>query len=275
MTSLWSLIEQVPENPAYDEELVRAVGRQGGAVVPWSGGLDSTTAAVMAVEAGLRVVLLSVDAGQPWDNAEARARQFVANAIPELRHLSHHHRRLQVADKVFAHVHVGRNADIVEEAGTVGLIEGMRWAEIWLGWLAGEMPLAGGDKSHAAAIWMQYTLPARYRLHLPLAGMTKADVVGWWVERGRADDALATFSCFAPRGAMPCMTCQACFRTFVAFANHGLHTRLKGWGLHNFAASVEKYERGIAEGRYTGRRADQTAYAIQVLRDDERSRDGS
>lgn len=258
------LLVEVPENPLYNVKAVEAAAQRGCVVVPWSGGLDSTTAVLMALETGANVRLLSVSAGQPWDVPEARARYFVKDALPQLKALPHHAVMLPDAPLIFDHIHVGRNVAIVRAARDLllSLKREPLWAEIWLGWLHGEVPLAGGDKSHTAAALMQTMMPAGWLVHYPTATYTKADLVGWWIHRGMIEQAATTYSCFEP-GPLPCGRCQACFRTFVAFAWWGEHERLMAWGKADFSEPIRKYRKAMTSGgRYLTRRVEQTMSAI-------------
>lgn len=255
----------VPESPDYDEDAVAATGGNFMVVVPWSGGLDSTTAAAMAVEAGLPVTLLAATGGQPWDNAEARARTFVSKAIPGLAEIDRIDVNLPPSPAVYEHIHVGRNVQIAEAAAAV-FRDGVTWGEVWLGWLGGEIPLSGGDKSRATLINLDVLAPPYVRFVTPLATMTKADCVAWWKDRGHVGQAAATYSCFGP-GPLQCGQCRACFRTFVAFAANGDEGMLR-WlhralldpaGFDGWCAHYETKEEG---SHYTGRRLDQTRRAI-------------
>ncbi len=227
-------------------------------IVPWSGGLDSTTLAVMAVQAGFNVILISASMGQPWDSSERRARHFIEKAIPELQPLQKVEVGLDKPEAVYGHIQLGRNVAIGRYAASYAdSLGGV--AEVWLAWLDGETNIAAGDKSHVVLDLMQ--VDYRSRFALPLRFMTKVDLVDWWLSHGRVDDAAITYSCFTG-GTQPCGRCQACFRFYVPFAVTGYTDRIPWLHKADFPeAIIDKY-RGK---EYTSaRRAQQTLQAIAL-----------
>lgn len=260
MTDPHPLTFQVPENPDYDPLVVADAARQHRIIVPWSGGLDSTTLAVQAVQTGAPVLLVSFTSGQPWDSGEARARTFIKERTPELAPLQHVHVHLDPAPAVFHHVQVGRNQKMIEWCAEY--TEGMRGYEVWLGWLDGETLPAGGDKSHHLLAYLQEAHP-RLNLQLPYRLLTKPDLVRWWLDEKRIEQAAHLYSCFTG-GTVPCGRCQACFRFWAAFAALGVHDVIPWRGRVMFDAQVAKYER---KAYVSSRRRRQDHEAIRVYRD--------
>jgi 7-cyano-7-deazaguanine synthase in queuosine biosynthesis len=236
------LANNVPENPdhaAYQSDTNELI-QTGVVVVPWSGGLDSTTAAMWAIETGMKVVLLSCTSGQPWDAGERRARHFIRQEIIELRGLSQVERRLKEAPATYGHIQAGRNFDIGIAAWDVANAEGM-WGEIWMAWVDGEIPIATGDKSRAALTHLQSELGGPFRFVVPTARFTKGALVRWWMDHGLLYKAAKLYSCFVG-GPQPCGTCQACFRFWMAFAANRAEGALAWGGWIDFDEHLEKYE---------------------------------
>ncbi len=258
-----TVVAAVPENPDADWGVVTEAADRVRILIPWSGGLDSTTLVVMAVQAGFHVSTFAVTAGQPWDSGEARARHFIAEALPEFDQLGNQiTMHLDKAAVVYDHIQVGRNAQIIHQLALLAdKPEHDNLYEIWLGWLDGETTIASGDKSHFVLSHMQLTHPT-IRLALPLRFMTKADLVRWWAKQNRVDDAAHLYSCFVG-GTVPCGHCQACFRFFAGFAAAGYHEAIPWLGRIDFDAHLEKYE--DKEYRSVGRERDM-GRAIWVYR---------
>ena len=253
-----ALVAAVPENPEADWQAVKEAEEVMHVIVPWSGGLDSTTLAVMAVQAGFNVTLISATMGQPWDSSERRARHFIKKAIPELEPLVNVEATLNPPEAVYGHIHLGRNVTIGRYAATLGdRLGGV--AEVWLAWLDGETNIAAGDKSHVVLDLMQAKHETRFAL--PLRFMTKVDLVDWWLFHGRVDEAANLYSCFTG-GTQPCGRCQACFRFYVPFAVTGYIDRIPWLHKADFPeAIIDKYR----EKTFTSaRRAQQTLQAIAI-----------
>lgn len=201
--------------------------------IPLSGGLDSSTCYEMALDAGLPVVPYYVDTGASYSKQE---RLFLEqrNIIHEIIHLPLSYQRDGVIDK-------GRNAVILFTIAMDMARQG-QWGEIWFGGHlgpAGEAPIRGGDKSHRFLLTFNQLLARKgYDVGVcrPMATMTKADMVAWWMEYRTTEDALDTWSCFDPRPSESmdgsrCGHCNACFRWWAAFAAHGIpvHTMERLW----------------------------------------------
>jgi 7-cyano-7-deazaguanine synthase in queuosine biosynthesis len=209
------------EGPSQDERFRVAV--------PMSGGLDSSTAYEMARTAGMPTVAYYVDTGAPYsriERAKLDERQIAYTAVNcDVEYFS---------DGV---IDYGRNAVILYTVA-----EEMRihhwWGEIWFGGYAGpggEAPMRYGDKSHRFLLSFNHLLAARHDVQVcrPLAGMTKADMVAWWMSHDKLPEALRTFSCFEPQhdplirwttsdvGSQRCGHCIACFKWWAAFAANG------------------------------------------------------
>ena len=253
------LVAAVPENPDADWQAVARAETELKIVVPWSGGLDSTTLAVMAVQAGFQTTLVSVTAGQPWDSGERRARHFIEQQIPELREATKVEMRLEPSTSVYDHIQLGRNVNIIRRVAELAQhTEGH--TEIWLGWLDGETTIAAGDKSHLVLDRLQAEIGRDIRLALPIRFMTKTDLVSWWADQGRLLQASNLYSCFTG-GTVPCGHCQACFRFFVGFAASGNGMAIP-W-LYKAAFPDELLDK-YRDKKYTSpRRGDQTRHAIR------------
>jgi 7-cyano-7-deazaguanine synthase in queuosine biosynthesis len=217
MGSAWAREQYaVPENPdatvPRDDRFVVAV--------PTSGGLDSTTVAAMAEEAGVRWRPYYVDVGQAYADDEIRVASRLVGPPTILQGPKPSAR--------FDYLLPGRNAAVVWTIADDLRSRG-EWGEVWFGNLAGETPTIGGDKSARFFGTLQGLLTlARYDVRVvnPLIGLDKPDLVRWWLARDRIDDAVATRTCFNA-GADHCGRCQACFRRLVAFEAVGIDTA--GW----------------------------------------------
>lgn len=192
-------------------------------VVPFSGGLDSTTALVMALEAGLPVVPVYVDTGAGYAAAEIEAcRQLVKRLdYPLMEPLQ----VVTVDVNYRKHMHhdTGRNAIII--ARLLDWFPVGTWGEIWFSSTAtwGECPHVGGDKSWRWIADMQaliYALGCDARINTPVGGLTKADEVEYLVQHVGLQFALDARSCYA-NDEGHCGRCLACFKRAIAFGIAG------------------------------------------------------
>lgn len=187
--------------------------------IPLSGGLDSSTCYEMAKTAGMPVSAFYIDTGAPYSEAE---RAHLAGRGVDASTIS-----LDVKYRHDGIVDIGRNAIIIMEVASELATNG-QWGELWFGvhsGAGGESPIRGGDKSHRFLLTINQLLRELgydMRVAAPLAGMTKTDMVRWWLGRDRIEEALRTFSCFTPYDGDRCGTCKACFRWWAAFASAGL-----------------------------------------------------
>ncbi len=257
---LEALAANVPESPLYDPDRFAAIAANYRIIVPWSGGLDSTTAVDLAFEEtqGENIVLFSTTSGQPWDAGERRARHFIKRDVfPMLQSLEHVEAVLPSATTTYGHVQVGRNIQIINAAANK--LGPPLWGEVWLGWLHGETHIADSDKSLAV---VDRLTRQTARIHLPLRHHTKADLVAHWIERGLVERAAQLYSCFVG-GPTPCGRCQACFRFYVGFAWHDAEHHLSWLPKADFSKHITKYRDVMVNHphRYTPRRIRQTLHA--------------
>ena len=181
-------------------------------VVLLSGGLDSTTAAHLALRDGRLHSVFSVFYGQPaamWEQhaamrwAELRAVRRVVATI-ELPGVAAMERG---AGMVGPRVAPGRNLVLVAHA--VAYAASVSASEVWIGCNAddyADYPDCRGDFVSA----MSFAGSAYgVRVRAPLASYTKRGVVALAMELGVDID--ATWSCYEPgRSVKPCGTCNAC-----------------------------------------------------------------
>lgn len=186
-------------------------------VVPVSGGLDSTTCHEMASSAGLPVEAVTVNTHTDYVKHDQIAARQLCGDLTTL--------DLAASAKSTEDFQLGRDSLIVWRVLEWMTANGW-WGEIWFGNLGGnylETPIVGGDKSFRWLLAMQQLSTVfghDVRLASPLIGLSKADLVSWWIARGRVDKALSTRSCFANQPAQ-CGRCWACLARYVAFAARG------------------------------------------------------
>lgn len=224
----------VPENPAspshgHDPYFHVAVLH--------SGGVDSTVAWLMALEAGLPARRFYVDTGSAYSKHELAA---ITQLEAEVRRCGLDPGDLIVLDlgdvpyQRFAHIDRARNGLILFTVAE-HMRRGGMWGEVWLSnvawWLEG--PVWGGDKSYRALLGMQQLLTlAGYDLRLacPVGALSKLDLAQWAVGHGFGGVLDATFSCFAPSDAgVPCGCCRACFKRWLALEAVGRND-VAAWG---------------------------------------------
>lgn len=223
---LVQVLSDVPEKPAaYRPQPVAAESRQ--IAVLASGGLDSTAAYWMAVEAASAddspPRALYMDMGQPYRDAELAALERLEIPIE----------RIPVAPldlaSAWGHIHPGRNFLYF----ALALEHVRQHTELWFGAVKGEIPETGGDKSRAflrlASEIISSSSPWSLRLHLPVQELTKTQIAAWLIDRKGVDYAKRVYSCFSG-SERSCGTCQACWRRYHAFFANGLNLR------HEFAA---------------------------------------
>ncbi len=228
-------------------------------LLPWSGGLDSTSALLMALEGGLPVRTVYTSYGHPYDTGEqtsvARLQKTILESYPEAARLWLEHMQLNLGDVAaeglsrmggeWRHLFPLRNYLILTE--TMAQNDGD--SELWFCPVKGEMPYSGGDKSLVFVRHMQgLASEAGLALFLPLVGLSKSDLVGWGtLSPARYAVLRQTLSCFGSSG--HCGTCQACFTRAVAFHAVG---RLEDSGVPTdgvgLAEIVLYYREKIAEG---------------------------
>jgi 7-cyano-7-deazaguanine synthase in queuosine biosynthesis len=275
--SYWILEQhRVPENPAAEDISAHMEEVSGSfkIVVPISGGLDSSTLALMAIESGHPCLFFYVNGGQEYAKLElAAARAIVApHKVTEL--------YCPFGERRYKHIIPGRNAEIVWKIAETMARARRQWGQVWFGNLQGESPIVGGDKSARFFATMQGVLHGSgIDLHLlsPLIGLDKPDLIRWWHDHGYASRLRETKSCFSPSDRR-CGECQSCFRTFVALVGSGMYDLrgsyllgvlgewfLGGW---DFRQHIAKYEGLMTSpvNPYNDRRTRDTLRAIALLR---------
>ena len=246
-------------------------------VVPWSGGMDSTTVLLQALETGADVVTLYVDYGQKYMEKEqaitARLRETIQHALPYTLHTWREHvtvDRRAAAHTVAAalpgawhHVLPLRNHVVLQEAAILAGQGG----EVWVGYVQEETPYSGGDKSILTIIEETRLLASEgVLLVMPIMGMTKSDLVRYAMREEWTYKLLReTVSCLGGNAQTQCGACQACFRRYVAF-----HAAEKAQDsnvpTHGMQAFIEKYQREIESGAMESpRRVRDTSAAITTL----------
>lgn len=199
------------------------------AIIPWSGGLDSTTSLIMAIEAGISIKTIFLNYGQPYIKKELLAtkklERLIRSKYPEADWNEHHVVDVHFLDDVikskfkgeWGHIFPMRNFLILEESAAIAPSD--RYSEIWFSSVQGEMPYSGGDKSVVFLTYMKEILGKRsINLTTPLVGLTKADMVQWAITQPiRFPIIQDTISCFNGEGNAHCGECQACFNRAVAF----------------------------------------------------------
>lgn len=206
-----------PERPELPEHLVNTFR----AIVPVSGGIDSTTAWAMAVHAGHRVVPVYVDTGASYSHPEWHTvlalHEIIGGPAPTVVQVG------EVPYQRWLHVDRARNAIIVNRLARL-LPVGV-WGEIWFGNLAdwAETPVYGGDKSHHWLLRINHLLTLDgldWRVVSPLGSMRKDDAVRWLLSRGLDDVVRTTRSCYDIDE--PCLACRSCFRREIAMVLAGM-----------------------------------------------------
>lgn len=253
----WQEQKMVPENPDYREPI--APGFR--VAIPVTGGMDSSTLWMMALEAGLPVEPVYVDVGQSYRAAEMAAVLDVLGVEPEVLYGP-------TLGDGWKHVILGRNWHAIAAIAHWMTSRGL-WGELWFGNLAGETPTVGGDKSSRFFTTTQHLLTMLghdVQLHSPLRGLDKTDLVRWWAARGKVHLLARTKSCLHPSGSA-CGRCQTCFRKMVAFEAAGYGDALTWDHTPDWAPFVEKYSRVMCDTpeRYSPARIADTLAVIARL----------
>ena len=203
------------------------------AVIPWSGGLDSTASLLMAFESGLEVITININYGQSYYDKELF---HIKNLISSIRKLYgslwNQHIEVDISwlDKrlkneltgEWKHIFPFRNYIILEEAAKHCDQE---FSEIWFSCVQGEIPYSGGDKSAVFLASMKELVGKKnLQLVLPLVALNKTDILNWSMEDidSRFDIIKNTISCFDGDGIDHCGKCQSCFNRAVAIFNSGV-----------------------------------------------------
>jgi 7-cyano-7-deazaguanine synthase len=212
------------------------------AVVLLSGGLDSTTVAAIARARGFRILALTIDYNQRH-RIELDAAARVAAAIGVERHivlpldLRGFGGSALTADIDVPHggVEPGIPVTYVPARNTIFLSVALGWAEaagafdLFVG--VNALDYSGYPDCRPEFIAAFETLAntatkagvegtGRFKVHAPLAAMTKADIVREAMRLGV--DLSPTWSCYDPTPAGPCGECDSCRLRVKGFAEAGV-----------------------------------------------------
>ncbi len=216
------------------------------AVVLLSGGLDSTTVAAMAKSAGFRLLALTIDYNQrhriELDHAARVAAALGAErhiVLPlDLRGFGGSALTADIAvpkGKAFDPVEPGIPITYVPARNTIFLSVALGWAEaaggrdLFIG--VNALDYSGYPDCRPEFITAFETMAntatkagvegQRFRVHTPLAAMTKADIVRAAADVGAPLD--LTWSCYDPTPAgRPCGECDSCRLRAKGFAEAGV-----------------------------------------------------
>lgn len=200
-------------------------------VVPLSGGLDSSTCAMMAMEAGLPVTGVYLADDSTLAEGETTAIFNIFGDDDRIELLKMH---LDPVDWI-TYEGEGTDATLIWRARNLVFImaaleaaqsAGAEWGQIWFGNQSGpgETPIEnGGDKG---LDFLRYTndmlAGTGFTVTSPLIGMTKVDEVAWWQSHRILEKSRHAYSCGAKHW-RACGRCWQCWRTFCAFLPYGLH----------------------------------------------------
>ena len=155
--------------------------------------------------------------------------------------------------------------------------ERIRGGIIYFGAINGEMPYEGGDKSYEFLNLVSdlfYGLPYPVTIEVPLANMTKTDLVGWWKRNLLIKKLHYTNSCFDKESGH-CGACQSCLRKSIAFINNGLKLKTNKPVIENTQEYIKKYKflmnKRLKErdfSKYSERRCKQDLMGIRKLEQD-------
>jgi len=201
----------------------------------WSGGLDSTSALLMALESGCHITTINFNYGQQYFNKEESTINQLTNSIkkkyPQSSDLWQNHISIDISwlsqktaeefGGQWGHIFPLRNYVLIRE--TANLISKPNFQEIWFSCVQGEIPFSGGDKSILFLSQIQKQLSnTNLVLITPLIGFNKTDLVQWaYSNPTRWPLITNTISCFNGMGQSHCGQCQACFNRLVGFFNAG------------------------------------------------------
>jgi 7-cyano-7-deazaguanine synthase len=214
---------------------------EGGAVALISGGLDSMVAAALAVEAGKRLVALTVDYNQRH-RVELTAASRIAEKLGAERHivlpidLTRFGGSALTADIYVPKEGVGDDIPVtyVPARNTIflslalGLAEATGARDIYIG--VNALDYSGYPDCRPAFVEAFQNLAnlatkagvegERFTIHTPLLHMTKADIAREATRLGL--DAGMSWSCYDPAGDMHCGRCDSCRLRAKGFVEAGL-----------------------------------------------------
>jgi len=183
-------------------------------LVPWSGGMDSTTLAWMGYDAGLPVVPVYVDTGAAYSDIERYLAVDLLEAPPAVIELPTDYVKHGVID-------LARNGVIMAAIAEWAARQGW-WGHIWFGngGDPGETTWRGGDKSFWFVHRMNVDLAEvglDFTVQSPLIGLTKGDQVALWQRADMDAEYRKTLSCTSPVGGRHCRRCTSCAMRWLAW----------------------------------------------------------
>lgn len=250
-------------------------------IVPWSGGLDSTTSLLMALETGAKVLTVNFNYGQPYYQKEKttidRLQRMLVKEYPSAQQQITEHNNIDMSwlDNAlkrkmpgeWQHIFPLRNYILLVESA---LLAHGKPAELWFSCVKGEITYSGGDKSSIFITEMKHKLGEQgINLVTPLYALEKSDLVQWALtDKHRYKIIKETISCFEPSGNGHCGKCKACFNRGVAFSFAG---KLEDVGytaeFKNFKNEISGYEKRLsAPNEYSQARARQLLEFISLLK---------
>ena len=209
-------------------------------VVPLSGGMDSLTCFAMSSWAGYPTVPVYVDTGADYAHREVDVCEGLVDNLKVI--------DAQQEFVRYDYIDLGRNPIILWS-----IVNAMRaagwWGEVPFGNTVDvtETPVRGGDKSLRFFGTMQALLTMEghdVRITNPVAGMTKADIVAWWIARDALDTVRQARSCYADIDGH-CGRCRCCFKRWLAFEWHDANTEAMWPHGTDFRVWVKEYEESL------------------------------
>ena len=212
------------------------------AVVLLSGGLDSTTCLALAKQQGFEPVCLAISYGQRHSVELQRARAVAtAMGVKDFRVVSLSLREIG-GSALTADIDVPKDRDASSMAGAIpstyvparnsvflslalGLAEVVNATDIFIGVNAVDYsgyPYCRPEFIRAFETMAQLATKAgvegaAFKIHTPLSGMTKADIIRAGVAAGI--DYSLTHSCYDPVGELACGRCDSCLLRKKGFAD--------------------------------------------------------
>lgn len=218
----------------YSNKLATLAGNRK-ALIPFSGGLDSTASLLMALESGVDVITVNFNYGQTYFEKERKVIQNIEDLIKvkytESYNLWKSHYEIDISwidqalkaklEGNWKHIFPFRNYVIIQE--TAKLANKEEFTELWFSCVKGEVPYSGGDKSIVFLSKMSDILSTENILLVtPHLGLEKTDIVNWALSDLRRYDIIKeTISCFGDKEKRQCGECQSCFNRGVAFFSNG------------------------------------------------------
>ncbi len=212
------------------------------AVVLLSGGLDSTTCLALAKQQGFEPVCLAISYGQRHSVELQRARAVAtAMGVKDFRVVSLSLREIG-GSALTADIDVPKDRDASSMAGAIpstyvparnsvflslalGLAEVVNATDIFIG--VNAVDYSGYPDCRPEFIRAFETMAqlatkagvegAAFKIHTPLSGMTKADIIRAGVAAGI--DYSLTHSCYDPVGELACGRCDSCLLRKKGFAD--------------------------------------------------------